>query len=454
MPSFIVRSTNFGLITALLALTALALPLPSHAVPSFARQTGMPCSQCHILAFGPALTAYGRQFKLNGYTFGKVESYVPLAMMIQGGFSRADAAQPAPPANHFNTNDNGSVDQVSVFISTRITEHTGIFAQSTYSGVDRHFSWDNTDWRYARPVTLFGTDAVVGVSVNNNPTVQDLWNSTPAWAFPYITSPLVPAPVASPVISGALAQLVVGATGYIMIHDHLYLEAGGYKGLSDRWLNNVGLYPENNAHVDGAAPYWRAAYQFGTDTHYFSVGTFGLDARLQPDPTVPDSDHFTDLGLDATYEYTPDDGPGAVLANASFIHERQRLNGSLITGVADEPDNHLDSLELDVSYMWRQTFSAGVGFFDIRGAQDMTLFGPAPLTGSAIGSPDTRGYLLQFEYVPFGKLHAFAGPWVNLRLGVQYTGYLRFNGGNSNYDGSGRSASDNNSLFVFAWMAF
>jgi len=37
---------------------------------------------------------------------------------------------------------------------------------------------------------------------------------------------------------------------------------------------------------------------------------------------------------------------------------------------------------------------------------------------------------------------------------VQYTGYLRFNGGTSNYDGFGRSASQNNSLFLFSWMAF
>ena len=49
---------------ALLSLTTLALPQLAAAVPSFARQTGMPCSQCHTLAFGPALTAYGRQFKL------------------------------------------------------------------------------------------------------------------------------------------------------------------------------------------------------------------------------------------------------------------------------------------------------------------------------------------------------------------------------------------------------
>jgi hypothetical protein len=432
----------------------LALPATAGAVPSFASQTGMPCSQCHVLAFGPALTAYGRQFKLNGYTFGKVESYVPLAVMIQGGYSRSDTAQPVPPVAHFNTNDNGSVDQVSVFLASRITEHSGIFSQATYSGEDRHFSWDNTDWRYAQPVTLFGTDAVVGVSINNNPTVQDLWNSTPAWAFPYITSPLLPGPVASPVISGGLAQVVVGSTAYAMIHEHYYLEAGVYKGLSDRWLNNAGLYPANNAHVDGAAPYWRAAYQFGSDTHYFSVGTFGLDVRLQSDPTVPDTDHFTDTALDATYQYTPEDGPGVVLANTSFIHERQRLDGSFAGGAVDEPDNSLNAFEADVSYMWRQTLSAGVGYFDTRGTQDLALFGPAPLTGSAIGSPATRGYTLQFEWVPLGKLNAFAGPYVNLRLGIQYTGYLRFNGGTASYDGFGRSASQNNSLFVFAWMAF
>ena len=44
-------------------------PRPASAVPSFARQTGQPCATCHNGAF-PQLTAYGRQFKLNGYTAG------------------------------------------------------------------------------------------------------------------------------------------------------------------------------------------------------------------------------------------------------------------------------------------------------------------------------------------------------------------------------------------------
>ena len=37
------------------------------AAPSLARQTGQECAACHVGAFGPQLTPYGRQFKLEGY---------------------------------------------------------------------------------------------------------------------------------------------------------------------------------------------------------------------------------------------------------------------------------------------------------------------------------------------------------------------------------------------------
>jgi hypothetical protein len=281
--------------------------------------------------------------------------------------------------------------------------------------------------------------------------VQDLWNSTPAWGFPYITSPLVPAPGVAPIINGGLGQVAVGATAYAMIHDHVYLELGGYKGLSDRWLSNVGLYPDNNIHVSGIAPYWRAAYQWGSDAQYFSVGTFGLDVKLQPDPTVPDTNRFTDIGVDATYQYTPERG-GAVLATASFVHERQDLTASFNAGGADSPNNHLNEFRLDASYAWAQTYSAGFGLFDITSGTDLTYYGN--LTGSINGAADSRGYILQLEYVPFGKVNSWGRPWINLRLGLQYIGYLKFDGGNSNYDGSGRSAGQNNSLFAFVWMAF
>ena len=445
-----------GRALALLVLTVMALPRIASAVPSFARQTGMPCSQCHTLSFGPALTAYGRQFKLNGYTFGEGEHPMPVAIMIQGGYSHADQPLPAAPVAHFANNDNISLDQVSLFVGTRITEHIGMLGQATYSGEKRHFNWDNTDIRYARPLSLFGTDAIVGISVNNNPTVQDLWNSTPAWGYPYITSPLVPAPGANPIINGALAQLVLGGTAYTMIHDHVYLEAGAYRGLSDRALNNVGLYDSSSPHITGSAPYWRAAYQFTKGEHgehYFSIGAFGLDVKTQPDPTVPDTNRFTDVAVDAVYQYNGG-GAGAVLAHASYIHEKQDLTATFNAGGSDNQTNHLNVLRLDASYAYSQTWSAGAGVFDSRGGTDLTFYAAAPLTGSNNGSPDSRGYTLQFECVPLGKMTSWGRPWVNLRLGLQYTGYLRFNGGTSNYDGAGRSASQNNSLFLFSWMAF
>jgi len=119
-----------------------------------------------------------------------------------------------------------------------------------------------------RAIKLAGTDAVVGMSINNSPTVQDLWNSTPAWGFPYINSPLVPGPAASPIISGGLAQLVLGASAYAMIHDSVYLEGGVYRGLSDRWLGNLGPGADANPHVKGVAPYWRAAYQWSNDDQH------------------------------------------------------------------------------------------------------------------------------------------------------------------------------------------
>ena len=441
-----------AVLLGLLALLLFALPRPALAVPSFARQTGMPCSQCHTLSFGPALTAYGRQFKLNGYSFGEGEHPMPVAFMIQGGFSHTDTALPEPPAPHFGTQDNLSVDQVSLFYGGRITEHSGAFVQVTYSGEDRHTSWDNLDIRYARAVNFAGTDAVVGLSLNNSPTVQDLWNSTPAWGFPYISSPLVPAPAAATLIEGGLAQTVLGVTAYAMIHDHVYLEAGVYRNLSDHWLSNMGLTADDNPHIDGVAPYWRLTYQTSHEAHYFSLGTFGLEAKLQPDTTVPDIDRYTDFGFDATYQYA-DSNPSAVTVNASYIHEDRDLRATANAGGASGASHHLDTARVDASYIYNQTWSAGAGLFDIRGDQDPLQYGPGAFYGSAAASPDTRGYLLQFEYVPFGKGDSWGRPWVNVRLGLQYTGFLRFNGASSNYDGAGRSAGQNNSLFLFLWMA-
>jgi hypothetical protein len=434
-------------------VAAVVASRAAQALPSFAQQTGKPCAQCHTVAYGPALTAYGRQFKLNGYVWGDVTTAIPpLAMMVQGGFTHTSKDQIDAPAPHFATNDNLSVDQVSGFYGGRITEHTGAFVQVTYSGEDRHTHWDNLDVRHARSASIGDRSLVFGVSVNNNPTVQDLWNSIPAWGFPYITSALAPTPAAGPVIAGGLAQLVLGATAYAMLDDHLYLEAGAYRGLSNSWLSRTGVGADSNLNLVGLSPYWRAAWQMDFGANYFSAGMYGFNTKLRPDPTSPEEDRFNDVGFDATYQYTSEGGH-AVAANFAVIHEKQSLEASFAAGNSAGNADHLNTVSLDVTYAYKQTWVATVGLFDTAGNTDMGLYAPAPVSGSLNGSPDSRGYVLLLEYVPFGKLDSIARPWLNLRVGVQYTGYQRFNGAGANYDGFGRSASDNNTLFGFFWFA-
>lgn len=437
---------------ALVLGTVMIASPRAHALPSFARQTGKPCSTCHTAAYGPALTAYGRQFKLNGYVWGDAKEVIPpLALMVQGGVTHTSKDQVDPPAPHFGLNNDLSVDQISAFYGGRITSQVGAFVQVTYSGEDRHVHWDNLDVRYAHAFTIGNTSAVFGISVNNNPTVQDLWNSTPGWGFPYIASAVAPTPTAGPLLNGGLAQLVLGATAYTMIDDHFYLEAGAYRGLSNFWLSRSGIGADSNPNLQGLSPYWRATWQTDLSPHYFSAGVFGMNSKFKPDPTQPQTDRYDDVGFDATYQYTND--PNALSAQFTVIHEKQTLDQSFAAGNSANNDDHLDNVNLNVTYAYKQTWLGTLGLFSTTGNTDVGLYTPGSVSGSLNGSPNSRGYIALVEYVPFGKLDSFAAPWLNVRVGLQYTAYQRFNGASANYDGFGRSASDNNTLFAFFWLA-
>ena len=56
---------------------------------------------------------------------------------------------------------------------------------------------DNTDIRYANKTKLRGKELVYGVDLNNNPTLEDIWNSTPAWGSPWVASDNAPTPTAA-----------------------------------------------------------------------------------------------------------------------------------------------------------------------------------------------------------------------------------------------------------------
>ena len=442
--------TLSAVLVAGVAALAVLVPRPAQALPSYAQQTGMACSQCHTVAFGPQLTAYGRQFKLNGYVWGNSEDHVPLALMAVVGQTHTSGDLDTAP-DHYSTNNNFAMNEFTGFLAGRLTSHLGSFVEASYSGTERKLAWGAFDLRSAWSGNAGNTAYVAGVTLNNNPTVTDLWNSTPVWSFPYTGSDLAPTPAASPMLYDGISERVLGPSFYVMLNNHYYLELGAYKGLGDSMLKNVGLSADDNLHLKGLATYWRAVAQFDSGPHGFSAGLVGLNSRMHPDDTVSTTDSYADIGLDGTYQFSS--GPHAVTANLSVVHEKRKLHGSFDSGASDAVSNKLNSKRFDTTYAYNQTWAGSVGLFSTTGTHNTDLYAPAATDGSANASPNSKGYTLQLEYIPFGKTGSFGSPWVNTRFGIQYTGYNKFNGGSTNYDGSGRSAKDNNTLFVFAWLA-
>jgi hypothetical protein len=421
------------------------------AVPSFAIQTGHPCQSCHVGGFGPQLTPYGREFKLRGYTEREAFS-LPFSAMAVASYVRTQTKQPVPPADGYSTNDNTALDQVSLFIAGGLGSHLGAFVQTTYDGIGKSWSWDNLDLRATTVTHIKGSEVVLGLDLNNSPAVQDAWNTLPAWGFPYTSSALAPSPSASPLFVGGLAQNTLGLTAYTWINSALYLEGGAYGSVNRSTLTHLGGDPFAPGDIDGLAPYGRVAFQTKVDGGILEVGAFGMRTDIHPerDRLTGLTDRYEDLGLDASYQNALDNGD-VVSVDARYLHERQNLNATcaLLEAAPGCAGARLTDLRADASYYWRNKIGATVALFDTFGPANAALF-----PDNRTFTPDSSGVTLQLDATPWGEGKSPLGPRFNMRVGVQYTLYNRFNGAGRNYDGAGANASDNNTLRVFTWFAY
>jgi hypothetical protein len=438
--------------TAVTALAGIALILggarDARALPSFARQTGQQCAACHNGY--PELTPYGRLFKLNGYTFtGGQSDLPPVAAMVITSYTHTQAGQSGGAAPGYGPNNNFTLDAVSLFYGGKIASNIGAFAQATYDGVGKRLSWDNTDIRYANTTTLFGDELVFGLSLNNNPTVTDVWNSTPAWGYPYQTSGLAPTPGTATLIEGGLAAEVVGTNVYGFWNRLVYAEAGVYRTLSTRTLNTLGVDPTGSSSLKGVAPYWRLALEPSWGRSTWEAGLFGMAATLNPGRVTGfGTDHAVDVGIDTQYQFLAD--VHSISFQGSWITENQTLAASQALGNSSNSHDHLRSLHAKATYYYDQTYGATFGYFRLDGSGDMNLYG----SSSANSSPNSAGWISELDYIPFNHGGPAFWPWMNVKLGLQYIAYQKFDGGTTNYDGAGHNAADNNTLYLFAWVAF
>jgi hypothetical protein len=431
----------------LLLLSVVLRSNPARALPSFAIQTGQPCAACHIGAFGPQLTPYGRDFKLHGYVASDGKEHgLPLAWTTQTSFTHTLAPQPGGAAPGFKPNDNFALDQASVYWAGRITPEIGGFIELNYDGVGQQAQLNNVDIRRAAEGQLFGQDVLWGVTINNSPTVQDPWNSTPAWGFPYNQSALAPTPTASSLVEGGLGQRALGAGVYSLWNDLLYAEADVYKGLNRTALNALGQVPDDGNQTTAFFPYARLALIRDWTNHHIEVGGYGMSANVVPaggDQSFGIRNRITDLALDATYQFITD--PAKVTsdrlsAHATYIHETARMEATpeqALTGAL--LDHSLDRMRVDVSYSFAATVTPSLQYFRTTGTTDLNYW------STPNGSPNSDGMIFEVAYVPWGKPDS-PFPNMNVRLAVQYVNYFRF-------DGSTINARDNNNFYFSLWTA-
>jgi hypothetical protein len=394
----------------------LLMPGFAWGVPAFARQTGLECVACHLS--WPELTSVGRQFKLGGYTLMQSVKEerpwlptrndgpppkLPLAAMLQLSLTGTNSTAGADPSN-FPRNGSAVLQQFSLFYAGRIAEHVGAFAQWTYDGVAHHSSIDNVDIRLANQFKHEGTELSYGLTLNNNPTVSDLYNTTPAWGFPFASSRVAVSPNAAPLIDGGLGQQVAGLGPYALWNETLYAEIAAYRTADKAFsIFRAGTDKATDAVLGGNAPYWRLALQhvWGEGTHSAMLGTYGINARKFPDsldPTGP-TDRFRDVGIDAQYQYITDRHRFSTQLN--WINERQDLDATFAGGAASNPSNRLRTFKGKVTYYYDTKYGATLGYFRTTGDTDDALYNTGlPVTGSATGSPKTSGYVFEVNWLP------------------------------------------------------
>ena len=467
----------------LLGIAVLAVTTNSaDAIPLFARQTGQNCVACHAGGQFPELTPYGRLFKLTGYTIGRRAP--PLSVMGVVSYSKvSDTSKSVDPTTDFSKNGDPIFATASLFLGGKITDNIGAFAQVTYDnyaslGDDGKYhgdtSADNIDVRYADRFISDQRDLILGVSVNNNPSLSDPWNTAAAW-MQYVP---VPSPTSSRFIDGSAPYPGFGSGGnlggvsvYAFLNQRFYAELGGYRTATGVFsIMSAGLADADTTRLDGVNPYWRLAFNHEWGANSLMFGLSGMNSRVFDDP-LDTSDsatthRYNEVGLDAQYQFLLD--PHTVTAQLAFMHTRHRYpdflgnqeaafvgaSGETLANTNAEDTNR--TLRAKLTYVYQAKYGGSASYFNLTGStntfnqsagydpETLTLTSADPVGANLTGNPATQGWTLE----------AFWTPLQNVRLGAQYIMYEKYNGAAQNYNGFGRNARDDNSLFIYAWFAY
>jgi hypothetical protein len=264
---------------------------------------------------------------------------------------------------------------------------------------------DNIDVRYADRFVEAGNDLIIGATMNNNPSVQDVWNSVPAWG--YNTVPGSTGPAGSSLIAGGVSQQVVGVGAYAYWNQMLYGELSFYRTANGIWsIMSQGINTDVGSQqiLRGYNPYWRLALTHDWGAHNGMIGLFGMTTDVYPDATDPSgaSTRFRDLGIDGQYQYILD--PHTVTAQFSYVRERATwADQSGVNPIgANNPSDSLNQFRAKASYVYQAKYGTSLSYFRTTGTGDGGIYvgDPNPLNDNPLGNPGAAAWTGEVFWTP------------------------------------------------------
>lgn len=418
---------RFVALSAAAAALLVLAPQQAQALPAFARQTGQNCVACHAGGQFPELTPYGRLFKLTGYTIGERE--LPVSMMAVVTSNKQRINDPTQG----KTQDGSPIfNTASLFFAGKISENMGGFAQITYNNYDSqnpdtgawaaHSGSDNLDIRYADHLINLNRDLIYGVTLHNNPGMQDVFNSAPAWGYAVVPGSTGVGNGATPMLDGGLGQQVAGIGAYAYWNKMLYAELTGYR-TGDGVFSFMTQGNGGQNYIKGTNPYVRLALTKEWGPHNAMIGLTRLDVRQYTDQTdfSGPTDHFRDNAIDAQYQYLLD--PYTLTASITRIRER------IDYGTAGQPSDSINSLRAKASFTYQAKYGATLSYFNMTNTLGQESTGWTP--------------------------EVFWTPVQYVRLGLQYTSFSKNEGVPDPRDPTLMlNGKDNNTLFFYIWGAY
>jgi hypothetical protein len=386
------------------------LPQESGAVPSYARQVQKPCTACHTI--WPNLNQAGRQFKVKAYT----DVHQDWQMLNKDNLNLlqifpVSARAIFLPYTHemdkvAGINENTTeLDQVAVFVASRVFDYAGVFASLEWSHDDGNVHLPTAKLAFQYPIAegnTLGLVAFKGLATSADPfnslggrdrtlsfgDESIPWILTKGWTFSFWSE----------------ENLGVVAHGYFL-GNRLYAAIGAERGGDSA---DAGFGFSNNKNSDPFDGYFRLAWDQKLSNGAVTFGGAWYTGKQRPTSnSTPLFKSSIDRGyLDASLEQNfGEDHLVEVQALYGYGKEKNVFGG--------DETRKFDGFLVEGSYFFKRTIGL-VGAYNkinIKNVLDTDVTNPVT-TPPAPGTDENKKntWLIGLNYLP----------WLNTKVSVQY----------------------------------